>query len=204
MKKVALLIDGGWFCKALSKLLNCAGGWPTADQLYRNATAAVKADEEILRIFYYDCEPDGNKAENPIDKSVFAYGQSPAFRARKAFFHELSQRNVVALRRGELKARGWQLQPGYKEALLNGRPGDAAPGGGHLFESATEGRGQADWDRCGDPRHQEASRADHLVFRRYRHDPSHEAGSARGRASLPGQRVEPLSLETAPQLGGGQ
>ena len=65
MRKTAVLIDGGWFCKALGKLLKCPGGWSTVDQLYRNAVSVMKPDEEILRIFYYDCEPYGQKASNP-------------------------------------------------------------------------------------------------------------------------------------------
>jgi uncharacterized LabA/DUF88 family protein len=122
MKKIAILIDGGWFCKALGKLLKCPGGWPTVDQLYRHAMASTQKDEEIFRIFYYDCEPYGQSATNPIDKTITEYGNSPAFRARKAFFFDLSQKDLVALRRGEIKARGWQLQERYKQALLQGKP----------------------------------------------------------------------------------
>ena len=121
MKKIALLIDGGWFCKALAKLLPCPGGWPSVEQLYKNAVAVARSDEEIFRIFYYDCEPFGNKQTNPIDKCETNYANSSAFKARKSFFLELGQRDLIALRRGELKARGWELQDSYKRDLLDGK-----------------------------------------------------------------------------------
>ncbi len=125
MKKIAILIDGGWFCKALGKILKLPNGWPTPDQLYKNALAVKKADEEIFRIFYYDCEPFGHKVKNPIDKSEIDYGVSAANKARNHFFFELGQKDLIALRRGDLKARGWQLKNEYKKTLMDGNPAAA-------------------------------------------------------------------------------
>lgn len=125
MKKTALLIDGGWFCKGLGKLLKLPGGWPSAAQVVKNARAVLGADEELFRVFYYDCEPFDREVTNPVDGSKFHYATSPGHKARKQFFFDLGQTESVALRRGELKARGWEFSKPYRKSLITGTP--AAP-----------------------------------------------------------------------------
>jgi len=133
MKKTALLIDGGWFSKGLGKILKLPNGWPSAAQVIKNAASVVEKDEEIFRIFYYDCEPFGREVVNPLDGSKFDFKTTAAFKARKQFFFDLGQSGLVALRRGELKARGWEFRPHLKRSLMNGgapiapQPGDVFP-----------------------------------------------------------------------------
>jgi len=132
MKKTALLIDGGWFSKALGKILNLPHGWPNAAQVVNNAQAILAKDEELFRIFYYDCEPFDREVTNPVDGSKVNYQASPAHAARKRFFFELGQTDFVALRRGELKARGWEFSAAYRRALMAGTPA-AAPRPGDVY-----------------------------------------------------------------------
>ena len=120
MKKTALLIDGGWFSKGLGKILALPGGWPAAPQVIKNARAVLGTDEELFRIFYYDCEPFDREVTNPVDGSKIPYHTMPAYTARKRFFFDLGQTEFVALRRGELKARGWEFSATYRQALLSG------------------------------------------------------------------------------------
>ena len=122
MKRVALLIDGGWFCKGLGMQLQIQGKWPTAEQCCRNARLALAPDEEIFRIFYYDCEPFSKTLENPIDGSFINYSLKPTYTSRKAFFADLGQMENIALRRGELRASGWELAENYKRNLIQGSP----------------------------------------------------------------------------------
>lgn len=122
MKKTALLIDGGWFSKGLGKILQLPGGWPTAAQVVKNANAVLKPDEELYRIFYYDCEPFDRSIVNPINGAKTNYRSTSAYMARKKFFSELGQAEYIALRRGELKARGWGFSPSYQRGLVNGHP----------------------------------------------------------------------------------
>ena len=126
MKKTALLFDGGWFSKGLGKTLKLPHGWPSAAQVVKNAQAVLEKDEELFRIFYYDCEPFGREVTNPVDGSKVNYQTSPAYSARKSFFFDLGQTGFVALRRGELKARGWEFSLSYRKALMSGAPA-AAP-----------------------------------------------------------------------------
>ncbi|HOR72799.1 MAG TPA: NYN domain-containing protein [Verrucomicrobiota bacterium] len=125
MKKTALLIDGGWFSKGLGKILRLPNRWPNAAQVVKNARAVLEADEELFRIFYYDCEPFDREVTNPVDGSKVDYKLMPAYSARKQFFFDLGQTGYVALRRGELKARGWEYSASYRKALLAGGAGGA-------------------------------------------------------------------------------
>jgi len=120
MKKTALLIDGGWFSKGLGKILKLPNGWPHAAQVVKNAQAVLQTDEELFRIFYYDCEPFDREVTNPVDGSIKDYKLMPAYAARKRFFFDLGQTGFVALRRGELKARGWEFSSAYRQALIAG------------------------------------------------------------------------------------
>jgi uncharacterized LabA/DUF88 family protein len=125
MKKAALLIDGGWFSKGLGKILNLPNGWPSAAQVVKNAWSVLLADEEPFRIFYYDCEPFDRDVTNPVDGSKVNYQAMPAYAARKRFFFDLGQTELVALRRGDLKARGWEFSANYRKTLIAG--GAVAP-----------------------------------------------------------------------------
>ena len=120
MKKTALLIDGGWFSKGLGKILSLPNGWPSAAQVIKNAKAALEKDEELFRIFYYDCEPFDREVTNPVNGSKIDYKAMPAYSARKQFFFDLGQTAFVALRRGQLKARGWEFGDAYRQALMSG------------------------------------------------------------------------------------
>jgi hypothetical protein len=73
MKKTALLIDGGWFSKGLGSITNIKSGWPTAEQVLSNAKTVLAADEEIFRIFYYDCPPFDGEIYNPISRKRTNY-----------------------------------------------------------------------------------------------------------------------------------
>lgn len=122
MKKTALLIDGGWFSKGLGKILGLPNGWPSAATVVKNARAVLMPEEELFRIFYYDCEPFDRDVTNPVDGSRFSYKSTAGYAARRQFFHDLGQTDYVALRRGELKARGWEFSDAYRQALMAGGP----------------------------------------------------------------------------------
>ena len=120
MKKTALLIDAGWFAKNLATKFTPKVDWPSAEQIRRNAIAALAKDEEIFRIFYYDCEPSSDPITNPIDKVTKNYAAEPPHSTRMQVFRQLGQMDYVALRRGDLMFRDWEVTEKYKKALLKG------------------------------------------------------------------------------------
>jgi len=124
MKKVAILIDGGWFTKAIESFVSYAQlpHGVTADIIYRNAISVVDATtEEVVKIFYYDSSPHEKKEKNPISHAVTDYSLSGANNARKRLFRELAAMDFVALRRGVVKPRGWTLTKNYVNRLMAGQ-----------------------------------------------------------------------------------
>jgi uncharacterized LabA/DUF88 family protein len=124
-KKVAILVDAEWFRKMLGAALprnpqtNEKAKIP-ADLFYRHACAAlVTAEEELFRFFCYDCEPFDRPQRNPVDQSWIKFGKNhPIYEERMQFFRDLGQMPYVALRRGSVKGRGWEIKESITNKLL--------------------------------------------------------------------------------------
>jgi hypothetical protein len=89
MKKTAILINGEWFRRCLETALK--GLLPhgvTADVMYKNALLAPAQDEELYRLFYYDCPPYQGKETNPIDKATVDFKSLKKFQSRSLFLSE--------------------------------------------------------------------------------------------------------------------
>ena len=96
-KKIAVLIDGGFLRVAARKAKK------TYDPDFIEQFAhACKADgEEIFRILYYDCAPFEGTVTLPVS------GLSHTFTSNDAWLHDLSHRDLFAVRRGVIKFRGY-------------------------------------------------------------------------------------------------
>jgi uncharacterized LabA/DUF88 family protein len=138
VKKTAILIDGGWFNKVLRAELTVLipGGPPkkpaiTAAVIRKNALLALDPkEEEPFRIFYYDAFPYDRKVTNPVDGKAVDFGSSGTFAYTTKLFDEVGQMDLVALRRGLLKPRGWTLTDTYVKnaiAATQGAPPKAPP-----------------------------------------------------------------------------
>ncbi|MCQ4575519.1 MAG: NYN domain-containing protein [Candidatus Brocadiales bacterium] len=111
MKKVAVLIDGGYLSKIYKR------------QLSKNLTPGVilklveekilqRPHEELFRLYYYDAPPFGKEITNPIDNSTTDFSKTPLFTAVNDFHRELAETDFVALRKGKLSFGGWKLTRG--------------------------------------------------------------------------------------------
>lgn len=123
MKRAAILVDGEWFRRSLDIALK--GRLPngvTADVMYRNALLALSPDEELFRLFYYDCPPYQGKETNPIDKSVVDFKAQKKFQARNLFLSEFKTKDHVAMRMGVAKNRGWTLTDAFIRQAITGLP----------------------------------------------------------------------------------
>jgi hypothetical protein len=97
MKKVAILVDGEWFRRSLESVLKGSlKKGVTADVMYRNCLLVLEKDEELFRIFYYDCPPYGGRHINPIDKSVVDFKVQKKFSSRSLFMSEMKTMDFVA------------------------------------------------------------------------------------------------------------
>lgn len=109
MKKVGVFIDGGHL-RACAK---SAGRPFTVDLIVKIARAAVQVGEELFRIQYFDCEPFSGTVKLPVS------GASKRYVGNNPLLSELAREELVAVRRGVLKFRGWERT---KASLQAGTP----------------------------------------------------------------------------------
>lgn len=108
MKKVAILIDGGY---AINELYHALGGRvPTAEDIHRLSKAIYRAGEEdLFRAYYYDAKPFSGKAVHP-DGTPVDFAETDQFASRTRYLEDISLLDGFAFRSGELKFRGWKIE----------------------------------------------------------------------------------------------
>lgn len=74
------------------------------DYIEKVGHACALADELIHRILYYDCRPYEGEARQPVSRT------KKAFSGSDAWLHELSRKDLFAIRMGVLKFRGFVLK----------------------------------------------------------------------------------------------
>lgn len=122
MKKTAVLLDLGF---VLHKLYNLVGKRsPTADEVREFAVKCLNpAEEELFRIYCYHCTPYGETETHPLTRQPVDFAASPTFAAMSKFIRELSLKNNVAFRAGELSFDGWAIKKrSADEIATTGRP----------------------------------------------------------------------------------
>jgi uncharacterized LabA/DUF88 family protein len=107
MKKTAIMIDGGFVNKKLTR-----GSDPIkqAIRVLKVAQASLVADEDLFRIFYYDCAPFGGKKTDPFG-TKHNFAATPQFSYQTRMLAYLRNQSYVAVRLGELSCGGWKLFP---------------------------------------------------------------------------------------------
>lgn len=96
--KVAILIDGG-FLRAQARVAHYKCN---PDFIEKFALKCVAGDETLLRILYYDCAPYSGTGKRPISGSVEQFSKNDQW------LKNLAARDLFAVRRGELKFRGYK------------------------------------------------------------------------------------------------
>lgn len=123
MKKVAVMLDGGFVLKSLKKKLN---RFPSAKETLDFSMSCINKDEELLRIYYYDCPPYGLKQINPLSGQKIDFSVSPLFNQQKSFQDQLSRMDHIAFRRGVLGFYGWKIgRNAFKDIVENHRSVEA-------------------------------------------------------------------------------
>jgi uncharacterized LabA/DUF88 family protein len=108
MKKTAVLLDLGFVLHRLYRLLDKRPA--TASEVHDFAGRCVRAeDEELFRIYCYHCHPYDGCQVHPVTKAVVDFSASAAFAAGNRLIRELSLKNNVAFRAGELSFDGWTI-----------------------------------------------------------------------------------------------
>jgi uncharacterized LabA/DUF88 family protein len=108
MKKVAVLLDGGSVKYNLYKPLG--GRLPTAEEMQNFGQRCVKqAEEELFRIYYYDCPPFPGKKRHPFLDRHIDFKQTPQYKPSQKFCSDLASLDYIAFRSGVLMFKGWTL-----------------------------------------------------------------------------------------------
>ena len=138
IRRVAILIDGGFFLKRLSKVV---------DERFRDTPEAIAESARILckrhvqrligepaseknsrwldhvyRLFYYDAAPYDGVSHNPLTNRRVEFGSTRQAIFRRNLFTELRRKRKFALRLGKVAKEGdWRLSPRLTKRLLKTR-----------------------------------------------------------------------------------
>ena len=110
MKKVAVLVDGGFYRKVAKHLWGDKTPEERVDELVHYCHFHLKDRDvytkkgdkkfyqynELYRIFYYDCEPIDKTIYNPITQKNFNFAKSATYIWMNKFLTNLKQRRKVA------------------------------------------------------------------------------------------------------------
>ena len=97
--KVAVLIDGAFFVKRIRALKLCNDSYDAkrfADLAFRFAICHLKKDKkiqqnnnELYRIFFYDCSPFDKRMHNPVSGKSIDFGKSKEALFRNELHNQL-------------------------------------------------------------------------------------------------------------------
>ena len=120
-RRIAILIDGGFFLKRLPKLVKpsrCATPEATAVCIRYLCKSHIKRlcgdvgtqwQQHVYRIFFYDALPFDGKAHHPLTNRQVDFDKSDLAVFRRQLFDQLRHQRKVALRLGQtVKERDWQ------------------------------------------------------------------------------------------------
>jgi len=127
--KVNVLIDGGFFYQKFFEIHKKYPSHKDVISEVNNAISLVKTktngetNDILLRIYYYDCRPFGEKVKNPNGSGYIDFSGSKTFKTKTIFLKNLCKEEKMALRIGELSFDGWKtdlhnhskLKPDFKQ-----------------------------------------------------------------------------------------
>lgn len=117
--QVAFLIDGGFLEKKFKDLVKT---FPLAGEVVKICQLAMKDSEfvndQMFRIYYYDCEPFSGTATHPITGQVIDFSATHVFSRKSKFLRDLKLMPRVAFRSGSLSLDGWTIPTGKIKSLL--------------------------------------------------------------------------------------
>ncbi len=123
VNKVAILIDGGFFVQRFKennrRSPKIGDLQPFLNDIINkvSATNPVGTNDMLLRTYYYDCRPNGDKKIDPSGKHV-DFSKHPQFNAANLFHADLRTFPQLALRLGEFSFDGWKVNPKNQQTFI--------------------------------------------------------------------------------------
>ncbi|WP_018936252.1 NYN domain-containing protein [Thioalkalivibrio sp. ALJ24] len=135
VRRIAILIDGGFFIKRLPRLVGlqfCDSPEAVADSARhlckRHVQKLIHSDEneadgvwldQVYRLFFYDAEPYDGTSHHPLANRRIDYGKTETATFRRELFSQLRKKRKFALRLGTVqKTSDWQISPALTKKLL--------------------------------------------------------------------------------------
>lgn len=116
MKKTAVLLDLGFVLHKLRRTLRRA---PTADEVHRFALDCIDAtQEELFRVYCYHCAPYAEVEMHPVSRQKVDFARSQTFAVMSRLLRELSLKDDVAFRAGEISFDGWLVRKRSAEEII--------------------------------------------------------------------------------------
>ncbi|MEQ8297408.1 MAG: NYN domain-containing protein [Nitratireductor sp.] len=126
IRRVAILIDGGFFLKRLPKLVT-ADRIDTAEKvagvirlmcrshiIYLTKSPKDRWQDHVYRIFFYDAVPYTGQAHHPFENTIIDFSKTPEAKFRLSLFDALRRQRKVALRLGKVTREGDWSPPAEK------------------------------------------------------------------------------------------
>ena len=108
--KTAIMIDGGFYQKRALSLFGPKSPEERANEIVAYCRRHVPVEDNLYRIFYYDCRPSDKTVFHPFLQKAVDLKKSEQYRWSSSFQNEIVSKRKVALRLGELLEGG----SGYK------------------------------------------------------------------------------------------
>ena len=124
--KTAILVDGGFYRRRAQSVF----GDKTAEERAVELTNYCKRhlnthgeDNDLYRIFYYDCAPSKKRIYQPFLKQQVDLGKTDLFEWTTTFLNELKKKRKFAIRLGKLaeEQAHYTIRPEVVKKLCNGK-----------------------------------------------------------------------------------
>ena len=124
--KTAILVDGGFYRRRAQSVF----GDKTAEERAVELTNYCKRhlnthgeDNDLFRIFYYDCAPSKKRIYHPFLKQQVDLGKTDLFEWTTTFLNELKKKRKFAIRLGKLaeEQAHYTIRPEVVKKLCNGK-----------------------------------------------------------------------------------
>lgn len=125
--KTAILIDGGFYRRRAQKVFGDKSAQERAIELEnyckRHLNSYGEKNNDLYRIFYYDCPPSAKRIYHPLLKKQVDFSKTDLYSWTIQFFDELKKKRKFAIRLGKLaeEQAHFTIRPEIVKELCNGK-----------------------------------------------------------------------------------
>lgn len=127
--KTAIFVDGGFYRRRAMQMLGIKSAEERADELVtyclRHLQHRSSQQDELYKIFYYDCLPTDKKLYHPFLKRQIDYSKTDLYKWMQVFIDALKQKRKFVMRLGRLAQKHenicFNLRPKTLKDLCNGK-----------------------------------------------------------------------------------